>query len=40
MLYVDADNAPAVALYAALGFRTVHAEQAFIRSVPTDGGTR
>lgn len=40
MLYVDADNAPAVALYTALGFRTVHAEQAFTRSEPTDGGTR
>jgi len=40
MLFVDADNAPAVALYNALGFRTVHAEQAFTRSAPTDGGTR
>lgn len=40
MLYVDAGNTPAVALYTALGFRTVHAEQAFTRSEPTDGGPR
>lgn len=31
MLYVDAGNAPAVGLYTSLGFRTVHAEQAFSR---------
>jgi mycothiol synthase len=30
MLYVDAGNEPAVRLYASLGFRTVHAEQAFV----------
>jgi mycothiol synthase len=31
ILYVDADNTAAVDLYASLGFRTVHAEQAFVR---------
>ncbi|MFM8311877.1 MAG: mycothiol synthase [Ilumatobacteraceae bacterium] len=30
MLYVDAANQPAVTLYASLGFRVVHAEQAFV----------
>lgn len=30
MLYVDAGNESAVRLYASLGFRTVHAEQAFV----------
>lgn len=32
MLYVDAGNEPAIGLYSALGFRTVHAEQSFTRS--------
>jgi hypothetical protein len=30
MLYVDAGNQAAVTLYASLGFRVVHAEQAFV----------
>lgn len=39
MLYVDAGNAPALALYTSLGFRTVHAEQAFTRPEQRHGGS-
>ncbi|MFZ9628798.1 MAG: mycothiol synthase [Ilumatobacteraceae bacterium] len=40
MLYVDADNAPAVGVYAALGFHAVHAEQAFVRDGTHDSASR
>jgi mycothiol synthase len=34
MLYVDADNAQAISVYTALGFRPHHSEHAFVGDVP------
>ena len=34
MLYVDSDNARAVAMYRSLGFATHHTEHAFVGDVP------
>ena len=39
MLYVDADNAPAMAVYDRLSFRPHHSERAYVGDVPAAGGT-
>ncbi len=37
MLYVDAANAPAVGLYASMGFTTHHVDRSYVADVPPAG---
>jgi len=40
MLYVDATNAPALALYGSLGFGVDHTDRAYLLEVPKDASGR